>query len=199
MQGIPGNSNTTQYDRQQSVAEEKTDRNLGSVVKSTNVECAILSLRDNEQGNVQQPPITSRTGTPLGSTKEEKINKCVKELQIAFPLPAEDSKGSVKAEKKVTHYWYSNDFQKNQQPGDRNMIEAIEKKPEIQLERPRIAMLVGESSLLACLPELAKRCNMVLMTDYDAALLRAQLKRLELIADCQSIADEDSFIAAVHS
>ena len=141
------------------------------------------------------PALSEREVSSLKSIRQVKINQCVHDLNQAFPMKNKDS-----ARQFSCHFWYSNEIDGNiDRPNFQSMLQAMEEKPPGLSHTPRVAMLVGESYLLPILPELGKHCDVIMMTDDDFALLQAQLKRIELMASCESHLDEERFITSIHN
>ena len=140
-------------------------------------------------------PLSTREVSSLESTRQEKINQCVNDLKQTFPMPEIDS-----GRKLNNHFWYSNDIDINiDHTNFQSMQESMEEKTPNLSHTPRVAMLVGESFLLPILPELGKHCDVVMMTDHDLALLQTQLKRIELMTNCESFLDEKTFEVKIHN
>ena len=100
------------------------------------------------------------------------------------------------------HFFISNEFPNSPGVGTPKLnftetIRAIGQKKVVEGETLRVAMLVGESSLLASLPELVNSCEMVLLTDYDEELLFCLLDQIEYIKSCSEIEDESRYLNQV--
>ncbi len=132
------------------------------------------------------------------------ISSCVKDVTQAFPLPPiieidahsrEQSHSKIKA-----HFWYCNEYtDTHDSPFNfRRTIDAIAQKLKEPNDRLGIGIVVGESSLLACLPELRKHCDIIFMLDYDHLILHYHLKRLEEIQHCHNIDNEENFHSKLH-
>ncbi|MCW7552407.1 hypothetical protein NX722_07050 [Endozoicomonas gorgoniicola] len=193
MQGISNTYNPALLPQKQEVGKNNP-------FETINVEPHIHGAGSGD--TVTETPINLRVSERLHDDREKRINQCVTALKEAFPLPEVKSQDEVLPRLEETHYWYSNDY--NLIPDDcvpdyNLMLQAMKEKPEAVSENPRVALLVGESSLLSSLPELSQRCDIVLLTDYDHLLLHSQLERLKFIMNCKSVSDEDSFFEELHS
>ena len=192
MQGISNTYNPALLPQKQEVRKNNP-------FETTNVEPHIHGAGSGN--TVTETPINLRVSRRLHDVREKRINQCVTALKEAFPLPEVKSQDEVLPRAEETHYWYSNDYNLNSddcEPDYNLTLQAIKEKPEVVSENPRVALLVGESSLLSSLPELSQRCDIVLLTDYDHLLLHSQLERLKFIMNCESVSDEDSFFEELH-
>ena len=130
--------------------------------------------------------------------------------RFAVPLGQPSSRANYDGAKAQQHYLFSYEFSNSgmpihkQHPLDYKRTIAMLENAPLNKTPPasnahKVAVLVGDSCLLASLPELAKHSHLVLMVDYDPLLLNLQLKRLELLRRCNTVMDEGKFIAELRN
>ncbi len=160
-------------------------------------------LSNSQPRGASQTLQEKRSETAL-KDRSSAISSCVKDVAQAFPLPSiieTDTDRRAQSHLKIkAHYWYCNEYtDTHDSPFNfRRTIDAIAQKLKEPNDRLGIGIVVGESSLLACLPELRKHCDIIFMLDYDHLILHCHLKRLEEIQHCHNIGNEENFHSKLH-
>ena len=154
---------------------------------------------------------TSTALEPIESSflnKKVAVSRCISQFHDKMPLPEVRSisvtERRLKKSKSKAHFFYSNDFyeipmeEQKTYSGYTLLLDTLASSPCNPKKNTSAAILVGESSLISSLPELKRNVEVVLIVDYDHLLLHLQLRRIELIKQCGSLADEQSFVQKSH-
>ena len=154
--------------------------------------------------DVTTTPLNKRS-VELQENNKPNVITCAEEIEKAFPLPdCQSINSSTKTEigqlRRIS-FWYSNEHAASSKASHTNYIHFLDALSQSTTEpghRPRIGILVGESSLLASAPELARHCDIILLIDCDPMLLHSLLIRMTSIQECQNLSDEDEFNQTNH-
>ncbi len=192
-----------------------TSSNPLSNSKGTHQKCGnrTVTISESVESAVQDPLFTSSTYTDasvfsvkiseIWKGKKEITIKCASEIEMAFPLPNleilhPDQRAGTDKEI-IPHFWYTNenneddDIEEGEGIYYRSLLDELSVNTAEFSHNPRIGILVGESSLLSSLPELARHCDIILLADYDPILLHSLIRRIELFKKCCQTSDETQF------
>ncbi|MGI9282419.1 MAG: hypothetical protein ACR2PX_22705 [Endozoicomonas sp.] len=134
---------------------------------------------------------------PQLNDKSQRILQLEASLLEHFPVPVfnpvdyDRRAGSIGC---PDHYFISNEYPEEgtekdgishpyaKSPVDyQRTLLALRDKVPLDTNNLRVALLIGESSILTCLPELDKICDLIIILDNDPFLLNVVMERIEQI------------------
>jgi hypothetical protein len=159
-------------------------------------------IDSKQQGNNDSKKLENHE-IKISQLKQEQlssiISKLIKNCQLAKLTPP---KQVTVEDINKDHYWYSNDF--DNIGGSASKLQYTDFLTHLATAKTstnnnlKVAFLVGESSILSSVPELAQNCDLIIIVDFDIFLLKHIDLMIDSFASCSSEADEDEYFKNLH-